>query len=85
MRQWAEAHDKADDARFGMIWKVAGAGLMLLVALTGWSLKNQYDGMSAQLAALQETKDAIVASGQATRAQVQESAQPPPQEIRRGR
>lgn len=84
MRQWAEAHDLKDDARFGIIWKVAGAGLTLLVALTGWSLKNQYDSMNAQLAALQETRAAIVTSGQQTRQQVQDSAGQPP-EVRRGR
>lgn len=80
MRQWAEAHDKADNARFGRINGIFGIALAVLIGLTGWSLKQQYDGMQAQLVALQEAKTSVnatvVASGQQTRAQVQESSKP---------
>lgn len=58
--QWAIDHEKRDDERFGMVFRILGAAGLALVSLLVWSLKTQYDSMAlaqhnaeAQLVAIQ--------------------------------
>ena len=76
MRQWAEAHEKADDGRFKIVWAVFSLALTALIGLTGWSMKNQVDTAQAQIQELRETRQQIVTTGQQVTRQVQQSVQP---------
>lgn len=77
MRQWAKDHDRRDDERFKAmsqgqtsIWRVLAFVGMTFVALTGWSLKNQYESMAKNETHAQEQLNAIYAvSGQVSTVQ----------------
>jgi hypothetical protein len=59
--QWARDHEKRDDERFGMIFRILGAAGMAALSLLGWSLKVQYDGMALSERHAQEQIVAIQA------------------------
>lgn len=63
MRQWAENHDKSDDFRFAIVWRVFAGGAALFIALTSWSLKTQYDTLQAQLTQARETQTVVQQTG----------------------
>ena len=55
IEQWAEDHDRRDNERFATmaasvtnIWRVLAFVGITFVAITGWSLKTQYDQLAGQ-------------------------------------
>ena len=80
--QWAKAHDTRDEERFddvkiGLrnIWVVLGFVGVTFVALSGWSLNNQYEAMRRTELHAQQQLDAIhTVSGQVST--VQQTAVP---------
>lgn len=59
MRQWAEDHDRRDNERFGAIFKILAVSGAALLAVTGWSLKTQYESMQKQVETAQTQMQAI--------------------------
>lgn len=59
--QWARDHEARDNERFGMIFRILGAGGLALVGLLSWSLKAQYDNMALSERHSQEQLVAIQA------------------------
>lgn len=60
--QWAGDHEKLCGQRFGeikrdvsSILKILSAAAGIFVAVTGWSLKNQYDTQQKQIVMAQES------------------------------
>lgn len=49
MKQWAESHEQRDDERFRAINAILAAVGIAFLAVTGWSLKTQYDSMQKQV------------------------------------
>lgn len=68
MRQWAENHDKQDDARFASIFRILGVAGVALLSVTGWSLVAQYDGMKKQV----ETAQVQLLAIQQVRTEIQQ-------------
>lgn len=82
--QWARDHDRRDDERFKAltdalrnVWAILAFIGVTFVALSGWSLRNQYETMAAGQRHAQEQLNAIYAvSGQV--AHVQATVPNPP-------
>lgn len=63
MATWAEGHEKLDNARFdslskdvGRLVKIVGIGITVLLGVTGWSLKTNYENADRQIQAIQQLK-----------------------------
>lgn len=63
---WAEDHEKLCSTRFESvndklrsIFKVLWMGLLVLLGVTGWSLKANYDTAQAQITAFKQASDSI--------------------------
>lgn len=78
MKQWAESHEQLDQTRFStihatlrLIIGVLGLALTVLLAITGWSLKTNYDTQATAIAEAQETRHTVTQSSQAVIQSVQ--------------
>jgi hypothetical protein len=65
-KQWAMGHEDLCGQRFASVEKalaaisrVLWAGLTILLAITGWSLKANYDNAQAQIRAVQQASSTI--------------------------
>lgn len=45
-REWALGHEKLDNARFTLVFRVLTLICTVFVALASWSLKTQYEAMA---------------------------------------